>query len=157
MEQLERTRRYLQRIRNIYAGVPYISETREYHTDDVFSFFVHCHHIKDWVVSIRRFRATSKEVDKFINSHQELRICADLCNGTKHCRLTRNMRTKRQPHMARKTFESDGNQGVFHTTKGQLSILSDGKFYDALVLAESCMRLWDDFIARKSATAGMES
>jgi hypothetical protein len=45
------------------------------------------------------------------------------------------------------TFESDGTNGVFHTTKGEFQILSDGNWYDALDLAESCMRLWDDFVA----------
>ncbi len=47
MEQIERTRRYLTRLRQIYAGAPYIADTREYYVDDALSFFMHCYHIRD--------------------------------------------------------------------------------------------------------------
>jgi|SRR3989338_607220 len=153
MEQIERTRRYLKRVRDIYAGVPYIKKgMREYYVDDVLSFFIHCYHIADWIVTLNVLGVKRENVDTFINAHPELRICADLCNGTKHCDL-RNKRTKRQPHLGSWSFESDGTNGVFHTTKGEFQILSDGNWYDALDLAESCMRLWDDFVAELKTSA----
>jgi hypothetical protein len=53
MEQIEITRRYLERIRQIYLGVPYV-ENKQYYADDVCSFFIHCYHIKDWILKLNR-------------------------------------------------------------------------------------------------------
>jgi hypothetical protein len=146
MEQVERTRRYLKRLRDIYNEVPYTADTREYYIDDVYSFFIHCYHIRDWIIHLNLLGLSKKDVDTFINAHNELRICADLCNGTKHCELKYNLRTSRQPHLARWTFSSDGVNNKMGTTKGNISILSGEIFYDALELAESCMKLWDEYI-----------
>lgn len=147
MEQLERTRRYLKRIRNIYSGVPYIEETREYYTDDIYSFFIHCHHIRDWIAELNLTGITKKDLNEFVRKHNELRICADFCNGTKHCSIKEKLLwTTRQPHLVSKKFESEGRNNVIYTTKGAFEIMSEGKFYDALKLAESCMNLWDNFI-----------
>lgn len=154
MEQIERTRRYLKRIRDIYEGVPYIAETRECYTDDVISFFIHCHHIADWVMKLEGFSIQKKDVEQFIDVHPELRICADLCNGAKHCRLTKKMRGSKQPHVSGRTFESSGTNGVFQTTKCRFEILSDNQIFDARDLAETCMALWDDFIETSKKTDG---
>ena len=144
MEQIERTRRYLDRMRIIYAGAPY-EKNRDYYADDVLSFFIHCFHIRDWIITLNK-AITQEDIDAFINSHPELRICADLCNGSNHCKLTRKKRTDRQPHIIGKQFVSDGINDVFHTTKGKFAIISNQRVYDALELAEACMKLWDDFV-----------
>jgi hypothetical protein len=142
MEQLERAQRYLERIRNTYTGVPYVEESHEYHTDDVHSFFVHCYHVRDWIIQLNRVGTSAAEVDRYINEHEELRICADLCNGTKHCQLTRKMRTAKQPHVASKAFWSSGSNDVLDTTRGEFGVIAEGKVHDALELAERCMALW---------------
>jgi hypothetical protein len=145
MEQIERTRRYLKRLRDIYNEVPYTADTREYYIDDAHSFFIHCYHISDWIIHLNLLGLGKKDVDAFIEAHNELRICADLCNGTKHCEL-KYIRTSRQPHIASWTFSSDGMNDKMKTTKGKFCILSGDKFYDALELAETCMKLWDEYI-----------
>lgn len=147
MEQIERTRRYLNRIRDIYKQVPYHSDNRERYSDDVYSFFIHCHHIRDWFYHLNIVGITEKDLDSFISAHIELRICEDLCNGTKHCELDKRRRhkTNSQPHIISTSFESDNET----TTKGKFCIHSDGIFYDALQLAERCMKLWDDFVDEK--------
>jgi hypothetical protein len=146
MEQLERTRRYLKRLRQIYAEVPYLSDTREYYADDVLSFFIHCYHIKDWIIRLNRLGVTQKDVDAFIGAHDELKICADLCNGIKHCQLTQPPRTGRQPHLAAWEFISSGINDEMDTTRGKFHILANGVFHDALDLAERCMQLWDNYV-----------
>ena len=48
MEQFDRVERYLKRIRNIYSGDNLIFwDDRAYVEDDIFSFFIHCHHLQD--------------------------------------------------------------------------------------------------------------
>jgi len=151
MEQVERTRRYLERIRQAYAGVPYREDGREYYADEVHSFFVHCYHIRDWVLALNRVAVTKTDLDTFIDSHFELQVCADLCNGTKHCSLDWS-RTSHQPHVAGYRLDSSG-AGVglggerCRITKCQFEVLAEGEVHDALWLAEQCMDLWDGFIA----------
>ena len=142
MEQVERTERYLNRIRKIYEGTSILWEERRYYEDDVISFFMHCYHIKDWIVKLNKVKVTSSEIDDFINQHEALKICADLCNGSKHCELTRTPRTGQQPHVASSEYWAD-NSDQSTVVIGKFSVLSNGDFHDALDLAEKCMALWN--------------
>lgn len=155
MEQFERVERYLERLRKIYVGLPHAHEDRAYYEDDVISFFIHCYHIRDWIVHLNRAGETSRDVDAFVNSHQELMICADLCNGSKHCRIQR-IRTGRQPHIAGKswwvtTFTPEAGKPT--TFKAQYQIIANNKIYDALELAEKCVELWLSYRAGLASRA----
>ncbi|NYY77355.1 hypothetical protein DMH20_08935 [Escherichia coli] len=93
-------------------------------------------------------------MDIFINEHQALKICADLANGSKHCKLTRSMRTGRQPHIAAK--QNKHLLGIQELGGGEVmtckyTILCDGKIYDALQLARECIQLWDSYIPELDA------
>jgi hypothetical protein len=147
MEQFDRVERYLQRMRKIYAGLPHAHEHADYYEDDVISFFIHCHHLRDWILQLNRVGETSKGIDGFINAHHELKVCADLCNGSKHCHIER-VRSGRQPHIAGKswsvtTFTPEA--GVRSTFKAKYHILANNKTYDALELAERCFELWSSY------------
>lgn len=150
MRQFDRVERYLQRMRNIYAGVPHAYEHAAYHEDDVISFFIHCHHLRDWVSHLNRVGETSRDVDAFINAHHELKVCADLCNGSKHCRITR-VRSGRQPHIAGKLWwvtyltPATGAPTIFKAT---YKIITNDRIYDALALAEKCFELWSSYQAK---------
>jgi hypothetical protein len=149
MEQLERTRRYLDRMRRLYRGVPAEWDRRREFEDDVYSFFVHCYHVRDWFFQMNKINLTEKELEEFVGKHHALRICADLCNGTKHCRLTKKLRTKDQPHLiGRKSVgHSEGTAPEQESIlSSQFTILSEGVQYDALELAEACMFAWDDLV-----------
>ena len=146
MEQIERVRRYLERTRQIYAGVPDRDDARLYYRDDVETFFVHCHHILDWAEHLNRAGVTRDDLQTYVNAHEELRICADLCTGAKHCRV-RNLRTSRQPHVSsirRTAYPLEDGQMV---TAMDFGITANGQLVDALELAEACMDLWDEFTA----------
>ncbi|HDX8600571.1 TPA: hypothetical protein RQO23_003372 [Klebsiella oxytoca] len=155
MEQIERSKRYLNRIEKIYSGIFSSSgHDKEDYDDDVVSFFIHCYHIRDWIIELNTLNIKSVQVDIFINKHQQLKICADLANGSKHCKLKRSLRTGRQPHIAAKqketsTWYSGTGGGEVMTCK--YTILCDGKLYDALQLARECIQLWDLYISELSA------
>jgi len=74
MEQLERAQRYLQKIRRLYVGVPALWDDRNKYEDDVLSFFIHCHHIRDWIVALNTLGITPAEVDRFSDHHECLCI-----------------------------------------------------------------------------------
>ncbi|EGF6073333.1 hypothetical protein ICC49_003139 [Salmonella enterica] len=155
MEQVKRSKRYLNRIEKIYSGIFSSSgHNKEDYDDDVISFFIHCYHIRDWIIHLNTLNIRASHVDIFINEHQALKICADLANGSKHCKLTRSMRTGRQPHIAAKqkqtsTWYSGTGGGEVMTCK--YTILCDGKLYDALQLARECIQLWDSYISAPDA------
>lgn len=147
MEQFERVERNLQRMRKIYTGLAHSHEHAAYYEDDVVSFFIHCHHLRDWVHQLNRAGETSRDIDAFINAHHELKVCADLCNGSKHCRIER-VRSGRQPHIVRKSWSVTTytpEAGVPTTFKAQYHILANDKIYDALGLAEKCFELWSSY------------
>lgn len=153
MEQMARANRYLDRIRNIYQGVLSTTDERDGYEDDAVSFFMHCYHIRDWILHLNQVGITAPQVDAFINAHEELRICADLCNGSKHCKLHRKTRSGRQPHIAGKRYEAATwltASGGGNVLKGRYSILTASGQVDVLALAEDCMRLWSEFITQAS-------
>lgn len=150
MKQLERAKRYLKRIEQIYAGV-FCSKDydKDAYEDDVVSFFIHCYHVRDWIVHLNRLGINARDVDAYINSHKALKICADLANGSKHCKITRTLRTGRQPHFGatgrrESTWISGGGGG--EVVKSSYTILSGTEFIDALVLAKECIELWDEYV-----------
>lgn len=148
MEQLERAKRYLARMEKMYEGVLSSSHDRESYDDDVVSFFIHCYHIRDWIIHLNKLGITAKEVDLYINSHRSLMICADLANGSKHCKLTRSLRTERQPHIAEKRRETSGwltSNGGGEVMTSKYTVLSNGELFDALDLARDSISLWEKY------------
>ena len=149
LRQLERAKRYLVRLRRIYEG-SYLPGSADEYEDEVISFFIHCYHIRDWIINLSKTPVTSKEIDEFINNHDALRICADLCNGEKHCRLVRNKRTGGQPHIAYRDYRVTHytpDSGALSTYKASYKIKSGPCLHDALEIAEQCITLWEEFVS----------
>lgn len=150
MEQFERAKRYLSRVEGFYEGVFSSSgHDKEAYDDDVVSFFIHCYHIRDWIIHLNTLDITAKQVDGYIDQHKALKVCADLANGSKHCRLTRSMRTERQPHITGKerhtsTWLTGGGGG--EVMKCKYTIVSNTETLDALELARECVELWEFLI-----------
>nr|AAK73310.1 Ypar25 [Pseudomonas alcaligenes] len=149
LKQAERAQRYLERLRNIYKGT-YTPGSSEFYEDELVSFFIHCYHIRDWIINLSKLPITAKDIDAFINSHNELKICADFCNGEKHCHLERSKRTGGQPHLAYREYRVThytSQSGAPSTYKASYKIISGTQAYDALEIAEKCMELWSEYIA----------
>ncbi len=149
MRQIERAHRYLQRLKNVYAGVEADWNCRENFEDDVYSFFMHCYHIRDWIIHLNLVGLTSSDVDNFINSHDCLKICADLANCTKHYKITRNIRICDHPHIIRvQHIETEiSSKTIRPLLQSQFTLyINDETFIDALELAEQCMSCWDQFV-----------
>ncbi|WP_187673477.1 hypothetical protein [Zestomonas carbonaria] len=150
MEQLERAGRYLKRIENIYAGIfSSVGHDREAFDDDVISFFIHCYHVRDWIIHLNKIGVTARQVDAYIDRHRALKICADLANGSKHCKLTRSLRTDRQPQMVGRERHTStwltGDEGG-EIVRCKYTVLSNTDFIDALELATECIYLWDLYV-----------
>ncbi len=143
------------RIEGLYEGVLSSSgHDKNAYDDDVVSFFIHCYHIRDWIIHLNTLDITAKQVDGYINQHKALKVCADLANGSKHCKLTRSMRTERQPHIVgkeRRTSTWHTGSGGGEVMKCKYTIVSNTEFLDALELARESVELWESFINELNA------
>ena len=145
LEQFERVKRYLKRIENQDR------DSTEY-DDDLWSFFLNCYHLKDW---IRNDPEVEEEirggVEEFVSGNEELRICADLANRSKHLKLDRFVRddariTSRNVIVYAPTAGSDstGTSTCEHTIT-----LRDGHKRIALDVARKAVEAWGCFLSDK--------
>lgn len=149
LAQLDRGRRYLERLKHIYEGTYVAVDSPDYYDDEVVSFFIYCYHIRDWILHLSKLPVSSKQIDDFINQHEELKICADFSNGEKHCHLKRSTRTGHQPHLGYREYKVTHytpESGISSRRKATYKILSGTKSFDVLELAERCVELWEEFI-----------
>jgi hypothetical protein len=58
--------------------------------DIIISFFIHCYHLKDWLIKSGMDRAI---IENFIQETDTMGICRDLTNSTKHLGLREKSRT----------------------------------------------------------------
>jgi len=155
MEQLERAKRYLTRLHYAYEGIQESSAifSIENPKDDCISFFMHCYHIKDWVQSLYCHTKEEKQsVEDFINDHSELKICADLCNGSKHFQLRsiasyRSGEPQEVELREHKPITYITGSGGLEVHKCKFNVESASASYDALELAEKCMELWSEYFS----------
>ena len=147
LEQLERTRRALSRLREVYRGRIH-DNTSEQYRDDVLCFFQNCYHLKDWLKwdPSGLFKAG---VEQYVNQNRELQLCADLCNGSKHLVLT-TPRSSEHPRLGGQSAEIDvGAQEI----RIRFAVDTDTGPLDALDLATRCVDLWADFIRKCGGAA----
>ena len=79
--QLERVHRWQRRVThsaNIGSGDL---------EDFVFALFQNCYHLREWIE--KTAKVPSSELDGLFARTPELRVCRDICNGTKHLTLSR--------------------------------------------------------------------
>lgn len=80
LEQFERVKRFLKRIENQDR------DSTDY-DDDLWSFFQNCHHLKDWIKNDPNIEGAEDEVEEFVKSQEDLKICRDLAVRSKHLDL----------------------------------------------------------------------
>ncbi len=84
--QLDRARRFLDRVQRSYDDLEQIADVD--FQDNMWSFFQHCWHIKDWVENDPQVpRRVMEAIIQAVYQSKTLIICQDLCNGTKHLHL----------------------------------------------------------------------
>ena len=157
MDQLRRTERYLTRLYYAYEGIqePSATFSIEKPQDDCITFFMHCYHIKDWIKAIHCNSKKEKQaVEDYINANDELRICAHICNGAKHYEIRGKFRSgnAREVKVTKHTPKTHRfGTGKLEVHKCQFSIVSKDSVIDSLELAERCMELWNEYLARINA------
>lgn len=105
----------LRRVVAIYEEQPGDSDHALY---DLYSFFLNCHHLREWLAADKVSGMSWKKATRVIKESTHLRVCADLANRTKDVALTRHWMDR------------------WEITAGE-------KTYDALDLAANCVAEWE--------------
>ena len=121
--------------------------------DDVYAFFMHCYHLRDWIkndASVRsRMPNLGTDVAQFINESEALSLCADLCNSLKRLELDGSHSSEPPRVFGRKRYHYQLNIGSRSSIKLQWVVQRTSKPpIDALELATECIAEWDKFLQR---------
>jgi len=137
-EQYERVKRYLKRIQSEEQS------TTDY-MDDLYSYFVNCYHLKDWIKNDPSTGLSHREVENFVNSKLSLQICADLANRTKHLVLAEHIR--KDAEITNRSVTIDLGKGK--TIHENIITLQDGSKHVAENIAQQALDDWTQFISTK--------
>jgi hypothetical protein len=154
LEQYERMRRSYDRFRGFKPGIgPVLADkiSSDYE-DDIYAFFMHCYHLKDWIKndgSVKTIMPNiASDVEQFINESEALSLCADLCNSSKHLELKRS-RSGEGPAFGRKLYHHRLSIGSGSSIRLSWLIERYNKPpIDAFELATECIAEWDKFLQR---------
>lgn len=143
LEQFERVKRWYERFRKIDEGRQH-DLSSDCYQDEVYAFFLNCYHLKDWIKNDATVNLPKKKVEDFINQNDCMKICADICNGLKHLRLT-SPRSSQEPRFGKRKFELElGKSEPVISVK--YSIDTSSEPVDAFELATKCLQAWGKFI-----------
>lgn len=142
LEQLERVRRFFARLSN---------ENRDAveYDDDLWSFFQHCWHFKDWLKNDPAVptRITGR-VEDDAKGKLAIMICADLAIRSKHAVLTRYIRKDAEITSRDTTVFIGGTKefpGTFSVSEHTIT-LSDGSTHRARDVAKQAIRDWEELL-----------
>ena len=85
-EQYERVLRWYEKFKVYNTGIKHNKPSNNY-IDEVYAFFINCHHLKDWLKKDPNVTIENQVIEDFVNKNKDLRLCGDICNGIKHLNL----------------------------------------------------------------------
>jgi hypothetical protein len=142
--QLERTRRWHARVRALQAQKGIYVEVED--LDILYAFFQNCHHLREWLHLSRDI--PHKDIDDFVAQHKQLGVARDIANGTKHFHISRP--SIDALFSIGREYEPPPHPGA---APGQRWFVIAGEMYDIFDLTDTCMQLWDLFLANRRASS----
>jgi hypothetical protein len=152
-EQWSRVERWFSHFSETNSGRSHDQASDNYQ-DEVYAFFQNCYHLKDWLRNDPASSALVRaDIESTISGSPNLSLCADLCNGSKHLTLTRNIRSSADTHVGSRHFEVGLSSGSGSDSPPSIAVKyevqSGGSVYDAFTVAQSCMIEWGDYLKSK--------
>ncbi|MFJ6558168.1 hypothetical protein ACIQNT_39015 [Streptomyces luteogriseus] len=134
-------------MRAVYTGAPGgIDEA----IDRVLCFFEAVHHLKDWLGNDRAVEVKKADGDALINSCPKLQLCADLANGSKHLTLRPDRTRTGDP--STRIARNDASVLLGTGSAYRFYVVSGGKEYDVLQIAEDAVNEWSRFFSARGLT-----
>lgn len=143
-EQWGRVKRYYERLEKLCrSGRIHDANSNEY-VDDIYSFFIHCYHLKDWIREDTTSRLRSAVKD-FGRDSESFQICRDLCNGVKHLKIRTPGSDLADPRLGRKEVAFNVSTGVLSM---KVFVQTEDGEKEAFAVATECMTEWEEFLSR---------
>lgn len=95
-EQLNRVRRWYQRFQEISEGRLH-DKPSDFYQDEVYAYFMNCYHLKEWIKNDKGALPPEVNIERFISNDPHMALCADICNGNKHLKLSDRPRSFENP------------------------------------------------------------
>jgi len=146
LEQYKRVKRWHERFKSIDEGKDH-NIASDYYQDEIYAFFINCHHLKDWIISEPAIGINKDEIENFINKSEYLSICADLCIGSKHL-IIKSPRKDAQTKINKRSFSLEIG-GESPRISVRYKVESQGRTYDAFDLATKSLKKWENFLKSK--------
>lgn len=146
LEQYQRAKRWYERFKSIDEGRDH-DMASDCYQDEIYAFFVNCYHLKDWLKNDPTSGINKDEIENFINKSENLSMCADLCNGSKHL-VINQPRKDTQTKIGGRSFSLGlgiGSPKISVRYKVELK----NRTYDAFDLATKSLKEWEDFLKSK--------
>lgn len=137
IDQWERVKRLGSWIDEIYSPSNTLDQDRA--SDVVYSFFINCYHLKDWISKYDR--NLSPGVERLFSEDGgeiHMQLCADITNRAKHFELDNRRRTDQDAQVTAKSVNVNQGAGVAYRFK-----LGE---YDAKESKNICLCEWDKYI-----------
>lgn len=156
IEQFLRVERWFSRLLDDSLARPEKQQiTKEYFQDDLYSFFINCYHLKDWIEKDDSIICTKSDLESFLAKNEYLKLCADLCNSSKHLVLNTKGRSQKSPRVGMPEIYT--SVGIDSKTLEVIPDLlrtryrfyvetDDHEYLDALELASECINAWVNFL-----------
>ncbi len=138
--QYERLRRWHDLIHGI-SRAKAIGETEQQH-DFLYAYFQNCYHLRNWLQNSDA--VTPEKLQEFFRLNEPMKVCRDICNGTKHWRID-HPSVDAHFSIGREYVPADWPGERPHVNESWFIICGDSK-RDVFQLADTCMALWDSFL-----------
>jgi hypothetical protein len=143
LEQFKRVKRWYGRFKKINDGTKH-QVSSDHLKDEVLAFFTNCHHLKDWLEYDQDI--SKEELIRFIKTKDVLKICGDLCNGSKHLEISEGKEWKdKETGIERQDVKLKLGKGAPEVSM-TFWVKSGEKEYNAFNLATECLELWEKFL-----------
>ena len=141
-EQFKRLNRWYECFKKINNGKIH-NKPSDFYQDEVYAFFMNCHHLKDWIKNDPAAASVADKVENYINNNPELSLCADICNGLKHLHLISD-RSGERPKFGPRKYKV--GLGIGSTTIAvKYTINTSSGPIDAFEIATKCINAWEKF------------
>jgi len=163
LEQFERVNRLLKRIEEKPELSGGHTENQKVYEDDLWCFFINCHHLRDWAIKDDEVEISPDETKTLYEDNPCLQRCRDIANGRKHMipvgaevsGKSVNIGApvlRARAEVSGKSVDTGapvlGSKGGW--SKYQYHIATkNGKIFDALDTAKEAVEVWRRFLEKK--------
>lgn len=141
--QYNRMVRWVNRFQELSQQEVKSSEKTHIYFDTLYACFQNIFFLKDWLRE--NTPISSHELNTFINSNEEIGVCRDICNGTKHYNIS-NPSIDDKFGIIKQYVPFNKKRDV---AEWEIIICAGGRIYKPDDLIFRCIKLWDDFIRSK--------